>query len=109
MAGIKAGAVSIAVNAPNSATNRVLTSPGMQAECRQVAAQLQGRLASEVMRDGYLSHGEKSRRYPIVQQLPVAAAFNGTVRSGAAVKGASYGIPLRDARAALGNGVEWKE
>lgn len=109
MANIKAGAVKILVDPPNAATNRLLTSPSIQSECRQVAAQLQGRLSSAVSRDGHLSHGEKSRRYPIVQQLPFAAAFRGTVRSGAAVKGANYGIPLRDARAALGSSVEWKE
>jgi hypothetical protein len=99
---------SVYLGAPNSATNALLTSPGMQAECRRVATQLQQKVNSTVMRDSALSRGMKQRRRPVVQSLPIATAFRGTIRSGAAVKGASYGIPLSDTREALGNSVDWK-
>jgi hypothetical protein len=99
---------SVYLGAPNAATNALLTSAGMQSECRRVAMQIQQKVNSEVMRDQSLSKGMKQRRRPVVQSLPVATAFRGTLRSGAAVKGASYGIPLNDARNALGETVTWR-
>lgn len=82
----------VMVNAPNRDTNSVLTSPGVQAACMQVAGRLAQQMYSATAQDGRESVGEKKHRYPIVLKQPVAARFNGTVRCGAKVVGNHWGM-----------------
>lgn len=83
----------IAVNAPNSETNRLLTSPGIKTACMKAATRVAAFAYTETSRDTQMSKEEKKRRYPIVASEEVAARFRGTVRSGAVVKGQQY--PMR--------------
>lgn len=83
----------IAVNAPNSETNRLLTSPGIKTACVKAAIRVAAFAYSETAHDTQMSKEEKKRRYPTVASQEVAARFRGTVRSGAVVKGQQY--PMR--------------
>lgn len=82
----------IAVNAPNSDTNRILTAPGIQSACMKAASRIAAVAYSETARDTKMSMTEKKRRYPVVSSMAIAARFRGTIRSGAAVKGQQYGM-----------------
>lgn len=101
------GTVKIYLGAPNPATNRLLTSPAMQAECRRVGQQVLQKVNSAVARDTGLSRGQKARRQPVMRVQPVATAFKGTVRSGVVIRGRNYGLPRRDVESAV-PGLEWK-
>lgn len=97
----------IAVNAPNSATNRLLTSSGVQAACRSQAQILAQQMFSAAARSD-MSQTEKKRRYPVLMTMQIATTFKGTTRSGAAIKGNQWGLRKQDVESALGNKVTWK-
>lgn len=80
------------VAAPNRDTNTILTSSGVQSACMTAATKLAQLMYSATANDGRESVGEKKRRYPIVVKMPVAARFRGTVRCGASVRGATWGM-----------------
>lgn len=90
MAGLKGAR--IMVNAPNSDTNRLLTSPGIKSACVQAATKIAAVAYRETASDKTMSLKEKKQRYPIVASQEVAARFRGTIRSGAVVKGQNYGM-----------------
>ena len=97
----------IAVNAPNAATNNLLTSPGMIAECRQQAAGIAQRVRSAVSRSD-INPAEKKRRYPVVRTMSIATSFKGTVRGGASIHGQQWALRRKDVENAMGRDVEWK-
>jgi hypothetical protein len=98
----------IAVNAPNAATNNLLTSPGMIAECRRQATGIAQRVGSSLSRASDIGTAEKKRRYPVVRTMSVATSFKGTVRGGASVRGQKWALRRKDVENALGKDVEWK-
>ena len=98
----------IAVNAPNAATNNLLTSPGMIAECRRQATGIAQRVGSSLSRSKDIGTTEKKRRYPVVRTMSIATAFKGTVRGGAAIRGQQWALRRKDVENALGKDVEWK-
>ena len=83
----------IMVDAPNSETNRLLTSPGIKSACMQAATKVAAAAYRETARDAKMTKKEKKQRYPIVASQEIAARFRGTIRSGAVVKGQQY--PMR--------------
>ena len=98
----------IAVNAPNAATNNLLTSPGMIAECRRQATSIAQRVGSSLSRSTDIGATEKKRRYPVVRSMSIATSFKGTVRGGAAIRGQQWALRRKDVENAVGKGVEWK-
>ena len=98
----------VAVNAPNSATNNLLTSPGLIAECRRQATGIAQRVGSSLSRATDIGTAEKKRRYPVVRTMSIATSFKGTVRGGASVHGQQWALRRKDVENALGRDVEWK-
>ena len=98
----------IAVNAPNAATNNLLTSPGIIAECRRQATGIAQRVGSSLSRSTDIGTAEKKRRYPVVRTMSIATSFKGTVRGGASVSGQRWALRRKDVENALGRDVEWK-
>ena len=98
----------IAVNAPNAATNNLLTSPGMIAECRRQATSIAQRVGSSLSRSTDIGATEKKRRYPVVRSMSIATSFKGTVRGGAANRGQQWALRRKDVENASGKDAEWK-
>lgn len=98
----------IAVNAPNAATNNLLTSPGIIAECRRQAAGIAQRVGSSLSRSTDIGAAEKKRRYPVIRTMSIATSFKGTIRGGASVHGQRWALRRKDVENALGRDVEWK-
>ena len=98
----------VAVNAPNAATNNLLTSPGMIAECRRQATGIAQRVGSSLSRSTDISTSEKKRRYPVVLTMSIATTFKGTIRGGAAIHGQQWALRRKDVENAMWKDVEWK-
>lgn len=98
----------IAVNAPNAATNNLLTSPGIIAECRRQATGIAQRVGSSLSRSTDIGTAEKKRRYPVIRTMSIATSFKGTIRGGAAIHGRRWALRRKDVENALGRDVEWK-
>ena len=98
----------IAVNAPNAATNNLLTSPGIIADCRQQATSIAQRVGSSLSRSTDIGTAEKKRRHPVIRTMSIATSFKGTVRGGASVHGQRWALRRKDVENALGRDVEWK-
>ena len=98
----------IAVNAPNAATNNLLTSPGIIAECRRQATGIAQRVGSSLSRSTDIGTAEKKRRYPVINTMSIATSFKGTIRGGAAIHGQRWALRRKDVENALGRDVEWK-
>jgi hypothetical protein len=98
----------VAVNAPNAATNNLLTSPGIIAECRRQATGIAQRVGSSLSRASDIGTAEKKRRYPVIRTMSIATSFKGTVRGGASVHGHQWALRRKDVENAMGMDVEWK-
>ena len=98
----------VAVNAPNAATNNILTSPGMIAECRRQATGIAQRVSSSLSRSTDIGTTEKKRRYPVVRSTSIATSFKGTIRGGASIHGRQWALRRKDVENAMGKAVEWK-
>ena len=98
----------ISVNAPNTATNNLLTSPGMIAECRRQATGIAQRVGSSISRATDIDTAEKKRRYPVIRTMSIATSFKGTIRGGASVHGQRWALRRKDVENEMGSDVEWK-
>lgn len=98
----------VAVNAPNAATNNLLTSPGMIAECRRQATGIAQRVSSSLSRASDIGTTEKKRRYPVIRTASIATSFKGTIRGGATIHGQQWALRRKDVENAMGRDVEWK-